>query len=31
VSTYGMSGFMHEGKQHILVQLPTGLVAYRLP
>jgi glucose dehydrogenase len=30
-STYGMSGFIHEGRQHVLVQLPTGLVALRLP
>lgn len=30
-STYGMSGFVHEGRQYILVQQPTGLVALRLP
>jgi len=30
-STYGMSGFVHEGQQHVLVQLPTGLRAFRLP
>jgi len=31
VSTYGMSGFVHEGKQYVLVQQPTGLLALRLP
>jgi glucose dehydrogenase len=30
-SSYGMSGFVHEGRQHVLVQLPTGLMAFRLP
>lgn len=30
-SMYGMSGFIHEGKQYILVQQPTGLVALTLP
>jgi glucose dehydrogenase len=30
-SSYGMSSFVHDGKQHVLVQLPTGLAAYRLP
>jgi hypothetical protein len=30
-SSYGMSGFVHEGKQHVLVQQPNGLIAYALP
>jgi quinoprotein glucose dehydrogenase len=28
---YGMSGWIHEGRQHIMVQTGRGLVAYRLP
>jgi quinoprotein glucose dehydrogenase len=30
-SQYGMSGFVHEGKQYVLVQQPTGLLALTLP
>jgi len=30
-SSYGMSSWILDGKQHILVQLPTGYAAYRLP
>jgi glucose dehydrogenase len=30
-SRYGMSGFVHDGRQHVLVQLGTGLAAYTLP
>ncbi|MEX0856200.1 MAG: PQQ-binding-like beta-propeller repeat protein [Gemmatimonadota bacterium] len=30
-SRYGMSGFVHEGKQYVLVQLATGLQALALP
>jgi glucose dehydrogenase len=30
-SSYGMSGWVHEGRQHILVQIGSGYVAYRLP
>ncbi|MDR0788334.1 MAG: PQQ-binding-like beta-propeller repeat protein [Gemmatimonadota bacterium] len=30
-SSYGMSSWELDGKQHILVQLPNGYVAYRLP
>ncbi len=30
-SSYGMSGFVHEGKQYVLVQQPTGLLALGLP
>jgi len=30
-SAYGMSGFVHEGKQYVLVQQPTGLLAFTLP
>ena len=30
-SRYGMSTWMHEGKQHLLIQLPDGLAAYTLP
>lgn len=30
-SRYGMSGWVHEGRQYVLVQLPTGLAAYALP
>jgi glucose dehydrogenase len=30
LSQYGMSGWMHHGKQYILVQQPTGLVAYAI-
>ena len=30
-SRYGMSGWVHEGRQYVLVQLPTGLMAYALP
>ena len=30
-SRYGMSTWMHEGKQHLLIQLPDGLAAYALP
>lgn len=30
-SSYGMGGFVHEGKQYILVQQPTGLLALALP
>jgi hypothetical protein len=30
-SMYGMSGFVHEGRQYVLVQQSTGLVAYALP
>ena len=28
---YGMMTYMHEGKQYIVVQLPTGLQAFTLP
>lgn len=28
---YGMSGWVHEGRQYILVQQSTGLIAYALP
>ena len=31
VSTYGMSSWVHEGKQYIMVQLPNGLAAMALP
>ena len=31
LSTYGMSSWVHEGQQHILIQLPGGLAALRLP
>jgi len=30
-SRYGMSGWMHQGRQYVLVQQSTGLVAYALP
>ncbi len=30
-SRYGMSGWMHEGRQYILVQQASGLIAYALP
>jgi len=30
-SAYGMSGFVHNGKQYVLVQQPTGLLALALP
>jgi quinoprotein glucose dehydrogenase len=30
-SRYGMSGWVHEGRQYVLVQLSGGLVAYALP
>jgi len=30
-SRYGMSSWVHEGRQYILVQLSTGYAAYRLP
>ncbi len=30
-STYGMGGFVHEGKQHIMVLQPTGFAVYALP
>jgi len=30
-SAYGMSGFVHEGRQYVLVQQPTGLLAFTLP
>ena len=28
---YGLSTFMHEGKQHIVVQIPNMLAALKLP
>jgi glucose dehydrogenase len=31
LSMYGMSGFVHNGQQHIMIQQPFGLVALRLP
>ena len=30
-SRYGMSGWVHEGRQYVLVQLSGGLGAYALP
>ena len=30
-SQYGMSGFVHEGQQYVLVQQASGLAAYALP
>ncbi|MEX1256551.1 MAG: PQQ-binding-like beta-propeller repeat protein [Gemmatimonadota bacterium] len=30
-SQYGMSGFVHDGKQYVLVQQGSGLLAYALP
>jgi len=30
-SQYGMSGFVHEGQQYVLVQMGSGLAAYALP
>ena len=31
VTRYGMSSWMHEGKQYVIVQLPDGLTALALP
>ena len=30
-SRYGMSGWVHEGRQYVLVQQSSGLIAYALP
>jgi len=31
VTRYGMSSWMHEGKQYVIIQLPDGLAALALP
>jgi quinoprotein glucose dehydrogenase len=31
LSRYGMMTYMHEGKQYLVVQLPSGLQAFTLP
>jgi len=31
MTEYGMSSWMHEGKQYVIVQLQDGLVALALP
>ena len=31
VTRYGMSSWMHEGRQYVIVQLQDGIAAYALP
>jgi glucose dehydrogenase len=31
LSMYGMSGFVHQGEQYVMIQQPTGLLALKLP
>jgi hypothetical protein len=30
-SSYGMMTYMHEGVQYLVVQIPSSLVAFKLP